>query len=220
MKPLVIFGAGDLAEVAHFYFRHDTPRDVVAFTIDEAYLKEELFLGMPLVPFERLEERFPPHEFDLFVAVSYAKVNAFRAKKVSEAKQRGYELATYISSKATVWPGLEVGSNCFVLEDNTIQPFVRIGANVTLWSGNHIGHHATIRDDCFITSHVVVSGGVTVGEGTFIGVNATVRDHVTIGRQCVIGAGSLILQDAADFSVFTMPAADLSKVPSTRLRRI
>ena len=50
------------------------------------------------------------------------------------------------------------GDNCFILEDNTVQPFVTIGNNVTLWSGNHIGHDSVIEDDCFISSHVVVSG--------------------------------------------------------------
>jgi acetyltransferase-like isoleucine patch superfamily enzyme len=66
----------------------------------------------------------------------------------------------------------------------------------------------------------VVSGGVAIGEGCFIGVNATIRDHVTIGRNVVIAAGSIILQDVADGSVYTQPGAELSKVPSSRLRKI
>ena len=220
MKPLVIFGAGDIAELARFYFIQDTHREVVAFTVDGAFVRATSFAGLPLVPFERITEAYPPGDVDIFVAVSYAKINALRAQKVRESRDKGYALASYVSSRATTWPGLEVGDNCFILEDNTIQPFARIGSNVTLWSGNHIGHHATIGDNCFITSHVVISGGVVVGDGTFIGVNATIRDHVTIGKQCVIGAGSLILQDAADFSLYTTPAAELSKVPSTRLRKI
>ena len=220
MKPLVIFGAGELAEVAHFYFSNDTSREIAAFTVDAAYVKGDSCLGLPLVPFEEITDRYPAERYDLFVALSYAKINQLRAQKVAEARRKGYALATYLSSRATVWPGFEVGENCFILEDNTIQPFAHIGTNVTLWSGNHIGHHATIHDNCFITSHVVVSGGVVIGEGTFIGVNATLRDHVVIGKQCVIGAGSLILQDLADFSVCSAPAAELSKVPSTRLRKI
>lgn len=220
MKPLVIFGAGDIAELARFYFVHDANREVVAFTVDEAFVRSPSFAGLPLVNFETITERYSPDGFDLFVAVSYAKINAIRAQKVRESREKGYTLASYLSSRATTWPGLEVGENCFILEDNTIQPFARIGSNVTLWSGNHIGHHATIGDDCFITSHVVVSGGVVLGAGTFVGVNATIRDHVTIGKQCVIGAGSLILDDAADFSVYSTQGAALSRVPSTRLRKI
>ena len=220
MKPLVIFGAGELAEVAHFYFSNDTSREIAAFTVDAAYVKGDSCLGLPLVPFEEITDRYPAERYDLFVALSYAKINQLRAQKVAEARRKGYALATYLSSRATVWPGFEVGENCFILEDNTIQPFAHIGTNVTLWSGNHIGHHATIHENCFITSHVVVSGGVVIGEGTFVGVNATLRDHVVIGKQCVIGAGSLILQDLADFSVCSAAAAELSKVPSTRLRKI
>src|SRR5207249_6188488 len=138
--------------------------------------------------------------FGIFVAVSYAKLNAVRAEKVATSRAKGYRVVSYLSSRATVFPGFEPKENCFILEDNTIQPFVSIGANVTLWSGNHIGHHSTIEDDVFLASHVVVSGGVRIGRGTFAGVNVTIRDHVTIGKNCVLGAGALVLEDLPDFS--------------------
>ncbi len=38
MKPIVIFGAGDIAQLAHFYFTRDGGREVAAFTVDPAYL--------------------------------------------------------------------------------------------------------------------------------------------------------------------------------------
>ncbi len=220
MKPVVIFGAGDIAEIAHFYLTKDMGLQVRAFTVDREFLKEPAFCGCPVVAFEELEAQFPPDMCDAFVALSYAKVNAVRAEKYAQVKAKGYRLISYVSSKATTWPDLSVGENCFILEDNTIQPFVRIGNNVTLWSGNHIGHHSRIADNCFIASQVVVSGGVDIGENCFIGVNATLRDHVKLGRNCVIGAGALIQQDAADFSVYVQPAAELSRVPSNRLRKI
>jgi sugar O-acyltransferase (sialic acid O-acetyltransferase NeuD family) len=220
MTPLVLFGTGDIAELAHFYFTHDAGLKVKAFTVDAAFVRGERFCDLPVVPFEEVTAGFPPDIHRMFVAVSYAKVNALRAAKYAEAKAKGYELATYVSRKATVWPGLSVGDNCFILEDNTIQPFARIGNDVTLWSGNHIGHHSMIGDHCFIASHVVVSGGVSVGENSFIGVNATVRDHVKIGRSCVIGAGCLIQEDVPDLGVCVQQPAELSRVPSNRLRKI
>jgi sugar O-acyltransferase (sialic acid O-acetyltransferase NeuD family) len=220
MKPLVLFGAAEIAEVAHFYFTHDTAYQVNAFTVDAAFVRAPTFLGLPVVAFEDVERAFPAASHAMFVAVSYSKVNALRAAKYTEAKRKGYQLATYLSSKATVWSGLNVGDNCFILEDNTIQPFASIGSNVTLWSGNHIGHHSQIGDHCFISSHVVISGGVTVGEFSFIGVNATVRDHVHLGKSCVIGAGSLIQQDVPDLGVCIQQPAELSRVPSNRLRKI
>ncbi len=219
-KPIVLFGTGDIASVAHFYFTHDSPREVAAFTVDREYMKELEFCGLPVVAFEEVVSRFPPDQYDMFVAISYAKMNSVRAQKCEEAKKAGYHLPSYVSSKATVWPGLQHGENCFILEDNTIQPFAKIGHHVTLWSGNHIGHHSQIGDNCFITSHVVVSGGVKIGENCFIGVNATLRDHITIAKHCVIGAATLILHDTQEFGVYIGNPAELSKVPSNRLKKL
>lgn len=209
-RKIVIFGAGDIAQLAWFYFTHDSRREVIAFTVDRAYIETETFQGLPLVPFDEVEERYPPSSFDMFVALSYAKRNSVRETKCAEAAAKGYVLASYVSSRLTMFPGTTVGRNCFLLEDNTIQPFVSIGDNVTLWSGNHIGHHSTIGDNCFITSQVVISGGVDVGRNCFIGVNTTVRDHVSIGDRCLIGAGSLILGSTEPGTVYvasqTMPS--------------
>jgi sugar O-acyltransferase (sialic acid O-acetyltransferase NeuD family) len=217
-QKIVIFGAGEIAELAAFYFSHDSAFEVVGFTVDEAYVEHTEFRGRPLVPFERVTEAFPSDRFGFFVAVSYTKINAVRAEKVAAARAKGYQLVSYLSSRATVFPDFELKENCFILEDNTIQPFARVGANVTLWSGNHIGHHSVIEDNVFIASHAVVSGGVRIGQNTFVGVNVTLRDHVTIGQKCVLGAGALVLEDQPDFSVVAPRGTERAKVPSTRLR--
>jgi sugar O-acyltransferase (sialic acid O-acetyltransferase NeuD family) len=219
-QQIVIFGTGELAEVADFYFTHDSNYEVVGFTVDEAYLKNPTFRGRPVVPFERISDTFPAGKFGLFVAVGYSKLNAARAEKVAVAHGKSYKLVSYLSRRATVFPDFELKENCFILEDNTIQPFARVGSNVTLWSGNHIGHHAVIEDDVFIASHVVVSGGARIGQGSFVGVNATLRDHVTIGRKSVIGAGALVLEDQPDFAVLAPRGTERAKVPSSRLRAI
>jgi sugar O-acyltransferase (sialic acid O-acetyltransferase NeuD family) len=220
MKKIIIFGTGMIAEVAHFYFTHDSEFEVAAFTVDEAHLTSPVFKGLPCVPFEKIEETFPPSDYGLFVALSYTRLNSLRTQKYEEAKQKKYKIVNYISSKATVWPKLDALENCFILEDNTIQPFVTLGNNVTLWSGNHIGHHSTIEDNCFISSHVVISGGVTVGKNCFIGVNSTLRNAISIGKNSVIGAGALIMNDVAESSVYMGDATPLSRVSSNRLKNI
>ncbi|MGO4390477.1 acetyltransferase [Variovorax sp. M-6] len=219
-KRLVIFGAGDIAQLAHYYFSAQSDYEVAGFTVDAAFMGAPTFCGLPVVAFESLAERFPPEDVDLFVALSYSKLNAVRKEKYLAAKSSGYRLASFVSPAATVLNDGLIGENCFIFEDNTIQPFVRIGNNVTLWSGNHIGHHSTIKDHCFIASHVVVSGGVEIGEQCFVGVNATLRDHIKIGDRCVVGAGALLLADAEAEGVYIGPATERSRVPSTRLRGI
>jgi sugar O-acyltransferase (sialic acid O-acetyltransferase NeuD family) len=220
MKDLVIFGTGPIAELAALYFHEDAGRRVVAFTVDAAYRQEATWLDRPLVAFEQVEEAFSPSAHDLFVAVSYTGLNKLRRARVDAAKAKGYNIAHYVSSRATRFSTFAPDENQFILEDNTIQPFARIGRNVTLWSGNHIGHHSEIADDTFIASHVVVSGGVNIGPRCFVGVNVTIRDHVRIGADCVLGAGSLVLKDIPDGSVLSPGGTEISKVPSSRLRNI
>lgn len=219
-KPLVIFGTGDIAQLAHYYFITDSSYEVVAFTVDVNYINESEFCGLPVVAFEDVAKNYPPDSYDFFVALSYSKLNAVRKEKFLAAKEMGYKLVSYISSRATVLNEGSIGENCFIFEDNTVQPFVTIGNNVTLWSGNHIGHHSVIHDHTFIASHVVISGGVEIGEQCFIGVNATLRDHIKIGDRCIVGAGALLLADAAPEGVYIGTATERSKVPSARLRGI
>lgn len=219
-KKLVIFGLGDIGQLAHYYFEHDSDYQVAAFTVDAAYQTEPEFCGLPVVSFEQVVERFPPTDYDLFVALSYARLNELRKEKYLAAKAMGYHLPSYVSSHATVLNEGRIGENCFILEDNTIQPFVKIGDNVVLWSGNHIGHHSTIQDHCFLASHIVVSGGVTIEESCFIGVNVTLRDHITIGRKCVLGAGTVILGDAEAEGLYKAEASERARIPSTKLKRI
>lgn len=220
MKKLVIFGTGEISELAHYYYTYDSNYEVVGFAVDAEFKDREHHCGLPVVSSEEMMERFPPETHNAFVAISYAKMNSVRSEKVKDLESYGYALATYVSSKATVLTEHPIGKNCFILEDNTIQPFVKIGNNVTMWSGNHIGHHSEIRNGCFITSHVVISGGCKIGERSFIGVNSTLRDHIKIGVANMIGAGCLILSDTDDHAVYMNSMSEKSRVPSTRLRNI
>ena len=202
MARIVIFGAGDIARLAHFYFTHDTSHDVAGFVVDRSFRSADTFLDLPLVDAEEMTGRFPPAEFEMFVALGYARTNGLRAEKYAAARAAGYRLATYVSSRCTYLSRSAPGDNCFILEDNTVQPFVTIGNNVTLWSGNHVGHDSTIEDHCFIASHVVISGHVRIGSRSFVGVNATLRNGITIAPESVIGAGAVIMKDTRPKNVF------------------
>jgi sugar O-acyltransferase (sialic acid O-acetyltransferase NeuD family) len=202
LSNIVVFGAGDIARLAHFYFSTDSVHQVVAFAVDAEYRKAESFQDLPLVAFDDVAARYPPSSHEMFIALSYTKMNRIRAAKYEQARALGYSLVSYISSRCTLLTRLPLGDNCFILEDNTIQPFVRIGNNVTLWSGNHIGHDSSIGDHTFISSHVVVSGHVQVGRGCFLGVNATLRNGIEIGDRTLVGAGALIMKSTQPGSVY------------------
>jgi sugar O-acyltransferase (sialic acid O-acetyltransferase NeuD family) len=218
MSKLIIFGTGDIARLAHYYFSCDSEYEVTGFTVDKEYMTGDVFLDLPVVAFEEIVDCCPPATHKMFIALSYAKMNKIRAQKYFKAKEMGYELATYISSRCTFLTDKPVGDNCFILEDNTIQPFVEIGNNVTLWSGNHIGHDSVIEDHCFLASHIVVSGNVRINQYCFIGVNATLRNSITIARETLVGAGAIIMKDTVAKGVYVPEKTELLNTKSDRIK--
>jgi sugar O-acyltransferase (sialic acid O-acetyltransferase NeuD family) len=202
MSKVVLFGLRDFASLAHYYLKYDSPHEVVAFTVDREFVPAKpTFEGCPVVAFDDIENCYPPDEFSAFAPLSHQGMNRLRRDVYERFKQKGYRLISYVSSRATCFPGTPIGDNCFILEDNTIQPFVRIGNNVVLWSGNHIGHHSTIGDHVFFTSHVVLSGHCLVDESCFFGVNATIRDGLRISQGSLIGMGAVVGRDTEPWSV-------------------
>ncbi|MBK8397933.1 MAG: acetyltransferase [Leptospiraceae bacterium] len=217
MSKIVIFGAGDIAQLAKFYFDTDSEYKVVAFTVDREYKKSDEFEGLPLIAFDELEVKYPKNEYKMFIALSYSKMNRIREDKYNQAKQKGYELVSYISSKCSYISQFKNGDNCFILEDNTIQPFVKIGNNVTLWSGNHIGHHSEIHDHNFISSQVVISGHCTIKSHCFLGVNATLHNDVTIEDGTLLAAGAIISKNTVEKGVYLPAQSTLFKKNSEEI---
>lgn len=215
MAKVVIFGVQDFASLAHFYLKTDSTHEVVGFSVHEKYLPEGgVFEGLPVAAFEGVETRFSPAEHSFFAPLSPAKMNSLRECVYSDVKAKGYPVISYISSKATVFMPDRIGENCFILEDNTIQPFTSIGNNCVLWSGNHIGHHGTIGDHVTFTSHVVLSGHCKVGDFSFFGVNATIRDGVTIGEGTFVAMAAAIVRDTEPWSVYKGNPAKKSDLSS------
>ncbi|MEZ4972117.1 MAG: acetyltransferase [Cyclobacteriaceae bacterium] len=216
MNKVIIFGVLDTAELAHFYLTNDSYYEVVAFTVNEQYIREKTYKGLPLVAFEEVEKYFSPDDYLFFAPMTGRGMNLHRKKIYTEAKSKGYRFISYVSSRATIYPGTEVGDNCFILEDNTIQPFTSIGSNVVLWSGNHIGHHGSIGDHVFFTSHVVMSGHCVIEPYCFFGVNATIRDYVKLAEGTLVAMSASITKDTEPWKVYIgNPARPLPEKKST-----
>lgn len=215
-RKLIIGGDSAFAEVAYEYFTHDSDYEVVAFTVEREYLKRESLFGLPIVPFESLEENFDPADHSVYIALVYTQLNRPRTRLSAEARAKGFALASYVSKRAFIWRNVEMGEHVFIFEGNVIQPFVRIGDNVVMWSGNHIGHHSKIADNCFISSHVVISGFAEVGESSFLGVNATISNNVRIGRDCWLGPNTIVVKDAPDMSFFKPGKSEIAGVSTHR----
>ena len=201
MQKIVIFGTGDLAQRI-FYYLKNSEDEVVAFSANKSNIESDKLLGLPVVGFENVEKEYPPEEFSMFIALAYSEMNKKRRKFFDEAKNKGYELYSYIHPSTKIWDEFEMGENCFILAENIIQPFVKIGDNVLIGSNNLISHNTIIEDNCFLTSNITLGGHITIGANSFVGLSATINQRVKIGEECIIGAGTLITKDVNDKEVY------------------
>ena len=201
MKKVVIFGTGELAQRIFFYLK-DSDDQVIAFCANKSKIDKEELLGLPVIAFENIKETFPPTEFSMFIALAYSEMNKKRTKFFNEAKNKGYELYSFVHPSTKIWDEFEMGENCFILANNVIQPFVKIGNNVLIGSNNLISHNTTIGDNCFITSNVTMGGHITMGKNCFVGLSATINQRIKIGNECIIGAGAIISKNINDKEVY------------------
>ena len=201
MQKIVIFGTGELAQRIFFYLK-DSTDDVVAFSANKSNIDSNELLGLPVVPFENIEAKYPPNEFSMFIALAYSEMNKKRARFFEQAKNKGYELYSFVHPSTKIWDEFEMGENCFILAENIIQPFVKIGDNVLIGSNNLISHNTVIENNCFLTSNITLGGHITIGANSFIGLSATINQRVKIGKECIIGAGTLITKNVNDKEVY------------------
>ncbi len=216
MSKVVIFGVSDFAKLAYYYLKNDSEHEVCGFCVDKDYIKEDNLFDLPVVAFENIINTFPPADYLFFAPMNPDKMNKLREQVFNKIKLLGYNFISYISSKAMCFTG-SIGTNCFILEANVLQPYVEIGDNVMIWSGNHIGHHSIIGSHSFIASHVVISGHVLVGKNCFFGVNSTIANNICIGEFAYIGASAFIGANISSGQVVPGIKAIPSKVPSSRL---
>lgn len=219
-KKLVIFGAGETAELAYEYFTNDSEFEVAGFSVNAEFLDKKELFGLPVIEFKEVKDFFPTSKYFAFVAIGASKLNRIRSTFFILVKKLGYTCASYISSKSFIWHNVIIGENCFILEDNTIQPFTTVGDNVTMWSGNHLGHRSQISNNCFISSHCVISGYCSIGANSFLGVNCTIEDDVKISEDNFIGAGSIIRKNTEPKSLFQETQTTLSKISTYKIFKI
>lgn len=192
-QKLIIIGDGETAELAYDYFTSDSCYDIVAFSVEKAHMKNQVLFNLPVVPLEEIEEHYKPDRHKVFIAISYTQLNRLRRRLFDVAKQKGYSLCTHINPRAFIGNDVQIGENCFIFENVSIQRGAKIGDNVIIWSGSLVGHCSIVRDNCFIASHVAISGFCDVGENCFLGVNSCVGSGIKIARDCVVGAGAVVI---------------------------
>ena len=201
VKPIVVYGNGKLAELILHAFADDPRYPFCAVAADARFITDGRFAGLPVVPFETLEQSHPPADADLVVAVGYARMRERRAM-FERAKAKGYRLASCVGRGARVYPDLVTGENAVVFDFAYVGPGVRLGANTVVRPQSYVGHDGVIGDHVVISPAVTLGGRCRVGMLSFLGIGSTVLDRLTVAEECLIGAGALVVEDTQPFGCY------------------
>lgn len=199
MKKVIIYGAGAYGKL--FFYEADRygAIEIVAFTVDSEYMRNERECGLTVVPFEEVEKIYPPSEYDMLVVCGYS-IMRNRKKMYEKAKNKGYTLINYISPRAMVENEIKMGENNIIMA-NTI-----VGFDGVMGNGNIIRQNVYLGHEFHMGNHSIISPGCTLGGGSniedlvFIGIGVTARSYVTYGAESLIGVGSNVVKDVEPYS--------------------
>lgn len=202
VKKLIIAGGGETALLANEYFSCDSGYEPVCFAMDKNVLPEsKTMAGLPVECLDDIENKYDPSAYDVFVAVSGKQLNYPRTELCRRMKEKGYKLASYVSSDCSIWRTAEIGDNCFVLSQTILQPFSRICDNVFLWVRSNIGHRSVVEENCFLAT-VDVAGFSRVGHNSYLGVHSIVADERIIGHDNYLGMDCCIAKNTKPNSLY------------------
>ena len=200
MDKIIVYGNGNIAKIVYHFLKKKF--DVVGFTVDKKYIIETSIEGLPLVPFENVQEKYDVSKYKMIEAIGTIQMNNVREKKYQEAKEKGYNFVNYIHPSVEIHENLKIGENNIILDHVAIQPYVKIGNSNFLWSNTTLGHGSSMENTNWITSGVVISGDVILKSKCFLGVNATIGHNISIGSENFIGANTLITKNTNEKEVF------------------
>lgn len=200
MKGLVIFGATEMAQLANFYFARDNAREIAAFTVDKEHNRGGRFCDREVVDFEDVASKYPPEDFEMFIAIGPKQMNRAREAKVVEAKTLGYKLASYVSPSAVCHSAL--GENCFVADYAVVNPFATVGNNCFILEHALVANESSVGNNCYISPQVSVGTYARIGDNSFLGTSSVVNTRVVVGNSCLVGAMCYISADTEESSIY------------------
>lgn len=201
VKPIVFFGVGKIAEVISYYASEECGISIAAYTVDEKFKDKDVFLGKPVVPFESIEQNYPPEKYDMFIGIGYHQLNQLRTSKFNESQLKGYNLISIVSESCNLPKNVTYGKNCFIMPPSMIHPCVRLADNVFVFNGALVGHHSFIGNNCWITSNASIGGNASIGENSFLAMDVIIGNSISIGKNCFVGSNCQVIKDMLDEQV-------------------
>lgn len=200
MKKFIIYGASEFAEIMRYYLEKDNNAEVVAFTADRKYITETFHEGLPVVPFEEVQDLYEPSTHSMVIAIIGKKMFNQRRDVYKAIKVKGYDLPNIIHTTASV-NCKDIGDANIIMDNSVLGPNSRIGSGNIVWPCVSIAHSNIVGDFNQFAGCSSTVGMLTIGSHNFVGNNCTVK--APVGDYVFIGAAAYIRKPTKDYAVYS-----------------
>lgn len=207
-QSILLAGNGISAKVLVSYLRRDSRYNVVAATVDDAFVADGRFNGLTVHAVSGVVRAVAQPDCRVVMGVGYSDLNRTRESLMTRLKGLGYAIETYVHPEAQVHTTNLIGEGAVILPGAVVEPGVVVGANAVVWANTTLAHDCILEDHCWIASGAVISGQARVGRNSFVGVNATIVNDVVVGEYNIIGAGAIVTKSTKPGTVHLARSAE------------
>lgn len=205
-RKLLIVGAGDFADLWVYYIRqYFKEYTIAACSVDQKYIRQDFWNGIPVIPFEQIEVKCPPAEYDVVVAIGYKQMNNIRKEKLLWCINAGYHLPNFIHPSAWIEADAVMGQGNLILEHAVLAHGVSIGHGNIIWNAVHLSHETKMENFNYLAPGTILAGKSEIGSNCFFGIGSSIRGKRYIADYTVVGAGAYINEKTEKCGVY-LPA--------------
>ena len=146
--------------------------------------------------------------FKCIIAIGDGKL---RKKIAQQLERENIEFATIMHPSVVCSDFVEIGKGTIIQAGSIITPDTKIGEHVHINMDCSVAHDCVLEDFTTLSPGVHINGFTTIGSCVFIGTGAVAKDRVKIGRGSIIGAGTVLIDDVPEFSLYVGIPGKLKK---------
>lgn len=200
LKRVVVFGIGDFSDIVTYIIEEKLGGEIAAYTVNRCYIKGNEYHDKPLVPFEHIQEMYPPQEFDMVLGFIGKKMFQERQEIIQQIKEKEYELPNIIHPSASIDSKI-IGEGNIILQHTSVEHHCKIGSGNIIWQNVVLPHHNEIGNFNNLAPSVSLSGYSKIRNHCFVGNNVCVKNKVVIGSFAYIGAGAYVSKNVCEKQV-------------------
>jgi len=200
IKKVVVYGNTVLSKALYYDAINNPDFEIACFTVDEEYLHDPVFLGLPQINLKEINKLYPPDEYDMITIYGGYSCMRNRELMYSKAKNKGYNLRNYISPSCNITTEIHMGENNLILGQTHIGSGGKMGSNNIIREQVYLGHNFVIGNNNFIGPGCKIGGNSIIENTCYIGLGATIINNTTLSEETLVGVGSVVIRNTKPYS--------------------